>query len=434
MASYAEVAALSPVPQQMVDAGPEDYTAYIPPEILALIFQFAGTDIFFILKLVCKRWRDVLFDVLHVKKTVTPLRVVVQNIPLMDWVVSTDESLGKEYLGSSEIRLQKARIQRALEKHSPVSVVKYLIDKEDIENYQRHLRLRANPLYVFYTPSVTKETVVQGPAIIQRAASTGDLELFKLVSSRNAFFPEYLKGALVNGHFEIIKCAFEKHYDKFRWYQRLDFGRWAFEGGNVEILRILYKHKIIFDKDDVFVAAEKGHFHAVVWAYTTVGPHLVDEITMNTALKHGHFNIAQWINERHYPYNIKSILCAIESGNLETAARVKEDTGYSFNVYMLYSAVSSGNKEMVDWVLAGGVELDGEAIVKACEKFDLEMIQYLRQKGCSWSAEATLFAFEKEDKTLFKWLVQNGCPVRDTDKVLVNCQLRLLRDVAKEYL
>jgi len=113
-----------------------------------------------------------------------------------------------------------------------------------------------------------------------------------------------------------------------------------------------------------------------------------DSILTNNAARGGHFETLKWLLLNDFWYD-KEHIC-----------------GY---------AASSGNIEMVNWLLAipRFCSLNESACSWAASKGQLEMLKILKEKGCPWDDRICSYACENGHLDVLKWSHENGCKINE---------------------
>lgn len=169
-----------------------------------------------------------------------------------------------------------------------------------------------------------------------------------------------------------------------------------------------------------------------------------DNNLLELAITGGHFETVQWLREvKKYPFNVSySLPQAASTGNLEMVKWIINQTEletFGSIQGVVAAAAGSGNLELVKWLIGSGFPIDESTQAKAARYGHLDImkwllenniqklthtetvsagaaghlniLKWLSENNCIWHAYAMTMAAREGYFDIVVWLWENGCPI-----------------------
>jgi predicted regulator of amino acid metabolism with ACT domain len=289
-----------------------------------------------------------------------------------------------------------------------LNIVKYLVES-GIQPVQENIKFSRSIEIIKYLLSF--QNIHLDRNVFQSAVGTGDLELIKWLLTQNCPYDrnKVVKVIMVKPTWELLKW-----WEKFENYWTNLGVEHLMKMGRLDILKWLHQKGVPLDSNKLFdMAARHNQKKIIKWLHN-LGFSFSNNMTVYAARKN-HFNLLKWLHQQGCPF-----------GNYNGFHNHNEVT----------AAASTGNIQMVKWLIRLGIEVTFVAIIKAAElghfvlvnwfmfegyPINRRLIGYLLIHGMYTVAEKLLeqgFRLEKQlqtrillksNPTNWKWLLDQGC-------------------------
>ena len=448
---------------------------FLPVELWMIIFTILGKDHYFMISMVSRQWRDIIFRLLKGEKLKTFIGSGVQNTDILSW--SRNNNFPEEHIdiaiaGNGNIEMLKwykmnypekkyyiRPIFISAAKYGKLNIMIYIsendhsydkykecyndhIDDNDYDgydgydiyneyNYPRTLDLEDD---LYYQASkngnlhilewlINQEYSYNNNACIG-AAEGGNLEVLKFL--RNYYFPwneNVAIYAIYNNHFELLKWALnngcEISIESWNTVSRI---------GNFKILKWLYDNKICeIYPNVIYDASVNGNLDIIKWAYEK-GERLTD-VLMDNAAFNGHLHILEWLYTNKCPW-LKSVCTNAVIGGHFNILKWLRTREYKWNSKVTEHAAKRGRIDILEWAINNRCQVDTR---KLCDytalSGNLDALKWARSKGYPWNEYTTAAAASSGNLEVLKWAHENGC--KWNKHTCYNAALREHKDILK---
>ena len=162
-------------------------------------------------------------------------------------------------------------------------------------------------------------------------------------------------------------------------------------------------------------AVRHGAFNVVQWL--RMKGYAWDELTCAEAAKGGHFDILMWMRSKGCPWDESTCAHAAWRGQFYML-RWARANGCPWNKWTCAFAAHSGHLQILKWARANGCPWDKNTCEYAAWGGRLEVLQWARAApggGCPWNSSTwwrAWYCIQNGDEIL-EWLRANGCPQHD---------------------
>ena len=279
------------------------------------------------------------------------------------------------------------------------------------------------------------------------AAKNGNINSLKYIRAQGCPWDrETLYYAVLNGHIDVVEyclkngCPVRKDIcSKAMYHSEKDCVR------ALEVLKLLRKFSLPWDKETCENAAKCGNLEALKWARSVGCPW--DSCTMYYAVQSKDTTLIKYCIDNCPRDDMPGDVCsnAIISHSLNghtedvsiSILKLLRDGGFRIDEETCaIAAEGMGSFNVLRWLRYHGYPWD-ERVCQAAVKYNnFELLVYAHENGCPWSEYTFGFCFETEhgldnifykiptevqcsDK-MFKYLVENGCPQPDPDQWMLD--------------
>jgi hypothetical protein len=143
--------------------------------------------------------------------------------------------------------------------------------------------------------------------------------------------------------------------------------------------------------------------------------------TLQRALAHGHLLFVQWALADTEPIPVSQyVSCAVSSGNMELVEWLV-GRGWPIDEAAYGAAARSGSLAMLEWVKARAVAPTPNAVSEAVKGGHLHVIEWLVSHGSELTAGDLCVAAYEQDQVVVDWLLDRDCPYSPKQLTLWSC-------------
>lgn len=255
--------------------------------------------------------------------------------------------------------------------------------------------------------------VVEFETITVAALETGDMNILRFVIQHGADAPaeHWIEKAIEAGQFEMVKWLLSNFELSLT---RPTYWISAVNHENLEMLNLLYEHKVPFPSNDVpfpsndalcfDAATHEGNFEILEWL---VDHGLsTDRICLGAIFSDNPERVLDWAKARGIEPSFDDFLEAAKEGS-EAYFQWALDNGCHLSRKIWHEAARSGQVELLVWAKEQGIQFGKTLCNCASKEGQFQVLQWAHHNGIPWSIKVIVNAAEYGDKKMVKWAGKN---------------------------